>query len=121
MKKLIFFSVIILVIGASILPINAQNKKPKITFIELGSTNCIPCKKMQPIMKSLEKKYGEQLKVVFHDVNKDKDKVKQFNIKLIPTQIFQDENGKELLRHEGFYPEKEIDKFLQGRGLSFKK
>jgi thioredoxin 1 len=99
----------------------AQNKKPKITFIELGSVNCIPCKKMQPIMKSLEKKYGEQLKVIFHDVNKDKSKVDEFKIKLIPTQIFLDENGKEISRHEGFYPEVEIEKLLKGRGLTVKK
>jgi thioredoxin 1 len=32
--------------------------KPLITFYELGSVNCIPCRKMQPIMKSIEEKYG---------------------------------------------------------------
>jgi len=30
---------------------------PKITFIELGSVNCIPCKMMQPVMKEIEKEY----------------------------------------------------------------
>lgn len=42
--------------------------KPKVTFVELGSVNCIPCKAMQPVMKSIEEKYGEQVKVVFYDV-----------------------------------------------------
>jgi thioredoxin 1 len=93
--------------------------KPKITFIELGSVNCVPCKKMQPIMKSLEKKYGEQIKIIFYDVWKKehKDKSEKYGIKLIPSQIFQDENGKEIHRHEGYYPEAEIDKFLQSKGL----
>jgi thioredoxin 1 len=122
MKK---FSVLILIIITSLVLINrieAQSKKPKITFIELGSVNCIPCKKMQPIMKSLEKKYGDQLKVIFYDVWKkeNKDKSKIYGIKLIPTQIFQDENGKEIHRHEGYYPEAEIDKFLQSKGLKIK-
>ncbi len=27
----------------------------QVTFIELGSVNCIPCKAMQPIMRELEK------------------------------------------------------------------
>jgi len=40
----------------------------KVTFIELGSVRCIPCKQMQPIMKSIEEKYGKQVKVVFYDV-----------------------------------------------------
>jgi thioredoxin 1 len=94
--------------------------KPKVTFIELGSVNCIPCKKMQPIMKSIEEKYGAQVKVVFHDVWKDDQKhyAKEYGIKLIPTQIFLDQNGKEIFRHEGFYPEKEIDTLLQSKGLA---
>jgi len=93
--------------------------KPKVTFVELGSVNCIPCKKMQPIMKSIEEKYGSQVKVVFHDVWKEDQKhyAEKYKIGLIPTQVFLDENGKEFFRHEGYYPEKEIDKLLQKRGL----
>ncbi|MBI5475188.1 MAG: thioredoxin family protein [Ignavibacteriales bacterium] len=94
--------------------------KPRITFVELGSVNCIPCKKMQPIMKSIEEKYSGQVKVVFHDVWKEDQKqyAGQYGIKLIPTQVFLDQNGKEIFRHEGFYPEKEIDTLLQSRGLT---
>jgi len=99
----------------------AQTKdvSPQVTFVELGSVNCIPCKQMQPIMKSVERKYGDQIKVIFYDVWKDDQKkyAQQYGIKLIPTQVFLDENGKEFFRHEGFYPEAEIDKLLHGKGL----
>ncbi|MCU7492978.1 MAG: thioredoxin family protein [Bacteroidota bacterium] len=93
--------------------------KPRITFVELGSVRCIPCKQMQPVMKSVEKKYGRQIKVVFYDVWKEDQKKysRQYGIKLIPTQVFLDETGKEIFRHEGFFAEKEIDKFLQSKGL----
>ncbi len=96
--------------------------KPKITFVELGSVRCIPCKQMQPIMKSVENKYGGQLKVIFYDVWKDDQKkfADQYGIKLIPTQVFLNEQGKEIFRHEGFFPEKEIDKFLKLKGLNAK-
>lgn len=92
---------------------------PIITFIELGSVSCIPCKQMQPIMISLEKKYGSQLKVIFYDVSKkeNKEKSNEYEIQFIPTQIFLNQNGKEIHRHDGFYPEEEIDKFLQSNGL----
>ena len=43
----------------------------KIEFVELGSVNCIPCKKMQPVMESIESKYNGLVKVTFHDVWKD--------------------------------------------------
>ncbi len=117
-RDLILTFVLIFIIGISL---NAQSKevKPKITFVELGSVNCIPCKQMQPVMKAIEEKYGEQVKVVFYDVWKDDQKkyAQQYGIKLIPTQVFLDENGKEFFRHEGFYPETEIDKLLKGKGL----
>ncbi|GJQ31875.1 MAG: hypothetical protein HBSAPP04_07140 [Ignavibacteriaceae bacterium] len=100
---------------------DAQNSKGKVkvTFVELGSVNCVPCKKMQPIMKSIEEKYGNQIKVIFYDVWKDDQKkyADQYGVKLIPTQVFLDEKGVEFFRHEGFYPEKEIDKLLQKKGL----
>ncbi len=92
---------------------------PMVTFIELGSVKCIPCKAMQPVMKSIEGKYGRQLKVVFYDVWKAEQAhyAADFRIRVIPTQIFLDARGNEIMRHEGFYPEKEIDAFLQSRGL----
>jgi len=94
-------------------------EKAKITFIELGSDKCIPCKKMQPVMKAIEEKYGSQIKIIFYDVWKSehKDKAKKYKIRLIPTQVFLNEKGEEIHRHEGFYPEEDIDKFLQSKGL----
>jgi thioredoxin 1 len=93
--------------------------KFKIEFVELGSVNCIPCKKMQPVMKSIEEKYNGLVKVTFHDVWKDEAPAKKYGIDLIPTQVFLDDKGKEIMRHEGYYPEEEIDKFLQSQGINF--
>ena len=99
-----------------------QASTAKVTFVELGSVNCIPCKQMQPVMKAIEEKYGDQVKVVFYDVWKEDQKkyATQYGIKLIPTQVFFFFNGKEFHRHKGFYPEAEIDKILQGKGLKAK-
>jgi len=98
---------------------NKDSIKYKIEFVELGSVNCIPCKKMQPVMKSIEEKYKGLVKVTFHDVWKDEAPAKKYGIDLIPTQVFLDANGKEIMRHQGFYPEEEIDKFLQSQGVNY--
>ena len=97
-----------------------SQSKAKITFVELGSVKCVPCIQMQPIMKSVEEKYGEQIKVIFYDVWTDEGReyVEIYKIQLIPTQVFLDENEKEIFRHVGFFPEAEIDKFLQEQGLT---
>ena len=117
---------IVLILLSCILTINyAQNTqkknapKYKVTFIELGSVRCIPCQQMQVVMKSVEKKYGSQVKVVFHDVWTPEGKPfgKQYGIEAIPTQVFLDENGKEFSRHEGYFPEDELIKVLKSKGV----
>lgn len=96
--------------------------KYKVTFIELGSVRCIPCQKMQPIMKSIEEKYAGQVKVVFHDVWTPEGKpfASVYGIESIPTQVFLDENGKEYSRHVGYFPEEELVKVLKQKGVTEK-
>jgi thioredoxin 1 len=91
----------------------------KVTFIELGSVHCIPCIKMQPVIKSVKNKYGSQVNVIFHDVwtPEGKDAARHFVFNVIPTQLFLDSNGKEYSRHEGFFPEEELVKVLQQKGV----
>jgi thioredoxin 1 len=93
--------------------------KYKVTFIELGSVRCIPCQKMQGVMKSIEKKYGNQVKVVFHDVWTPEGKPfgEKYGIEQIPTQVFLDENGKEFSRHVGFFAEDELLEVLKTKGV----
>ena len=93
--------------------------KYKVTFIELGSVKCIPCQQMQPVMKSIEAKYGKDVKVDFHDVWTDAGKPYgvKYGIEAIPTQVFLDETGKEYYRHVGYFPEEELVKILQMKGV----
>lgn len=97
----------------------STSSKPLVTFVELGSVKCVPCRQMQPVMKAIEEKYGSQVSVVFYDVWKADQRryATQYGIRVIPTQVFLDQAGKEFFRHEGFFPETEIDKLLQERGL----
>jgi len=123
--SLFIFSVATLFMGCNG---NAQSKSKsvatvektyKVTFYELGSVRCIPCQQMQPVLKSIEEKYKDQVKVIFYDVwtPEGKEAAKKFTFDAIPTQIFLDENGKEFFRHVGFFPEDELVKVLQQKGV----
>ncbi len=92
---------------------------PKVTFIELGSVNCVPCKMMQPIMKEIEKEYAGQVRVIFYDVWTEAGRpyAQQYRIRVIPTQVFLDAQGKEYFRHEGYFPKEELVKVLQQEGV----
>ena len=90
-----------------------------VTFVELGSVRCIPCKMMQPIIKDIETDYAGQVKVVFHDVWTPEGEpfAASFKIRVIPTQVFLDKEGKEYFRHEGFFPKDDLIKILQQKGV----
>lgn len=81
---------------------------PKPKLLELGSHKCIPCKMMEPILADLKKNYADKLEVEFIDVWKVRSASRKYGIRVIPTQIFFSPDGKELFRHRGFMPKKDI-------------
>jgi thioredoxin 1 len=90
-----------------------------VTFVELGSVNCVPCRMMQPILRDIESTYRGQVKVVFYDVWTEEGKpfAKQYGIRVIPTQVFLDASGAEYFRHEGFFPREKLVEVLKTKGV----
>ncbi|MBU0650438.1 thioredoxin family protein [bacterium] len=91
-----------------------------VTFIELGSKQCIPCKMMEPIIEEIKEEYRGRVDVIFYDVWTEQGRPygEKYNITSIPTQIFLDKNGNEFFRHMGFFPKKEIIKVLNEMGIN---
>jgi thioredoxin 1 len=93
--------------------------KGKVTMLDIGAKECVPCKMMAPIMEELEKEYHEtgRAAIFFIDVWKHRDQAQRFGLRSIPTQIFYDKEGKEVARHEGFMDKKAIVAMLQKLGV----
>lgn len=91
--------------------------KGMVTMVDLGAKKCVPCKMMAPIMVKLEKAYEGKASVVFIDVWENREQAKRFKIRAIPTQIFFDEQGKEVFRHVGFFDEKSIVEQMKKMGI----
>lgn len=77
-------------------------------LVDLGSTTCVPCKAMAPILDELAETFEGQFEVVFIDVREDEDAGREYGVSIIPTQIFLDANGDELFRHQGFFSREDI-------------
>ncbi|MCE5187268.1 MAG: thioredoxin family protein [Planctomycetaceae bacterium] len=77
-------------------------------LVDLGAGKCIPCKAMKPILEELAASYKGSFETLFIDVWEKPGEGDKYGIKLIPTQIFFDADGKELFRHEGFFSKEEI-------------
>lgn len=87
---------------------NADVVKALPRLVDLGADKCIPCKMMAPILEELKTEYAGRLEVEFIDVWKNPGAGREYEIRVIPTQIFYDEKCKELFRHEGFYSKEDI-------------
>ena len=96
-----------------------KERSVKVTFIELGSVNCVPCKMMQPVMDKLEENFPNDVEVLFYDVWTEEENhyAQEYGIRVIPTQIFLDENGEEYFRHEGFFPYEQVVEVLERKGV----
>jgi len=104
--------------SATPMPAHSSGATPKVTFVELGSDKCVPCKEMRPVMDGIARAFGDQVDVVFYDVWKDDAPAKQYGIQYIPTQVFLDDKGVEFHRHTGFYPQEKIEALLLEHGLT---
>ena len=70
---------------------------------------CNPCKKVRPIVEDM-KREGFNFQMI--DVDYEKELVKQFEIKSVPTFILF-ENSKELNRISGAKTKDELEKFIK--------
>jgi thioredoxin 1 len=91
--------------------------KGMVTMVDLGATECIPCKAMAPILSKLKTDYAGRAAVIFIDVWKNPEQAPKFGIRAIPTQIFYDSSGKEVGRHTGFMSEAAIVEQLTRMGV----
>ena len=87
-------------------------KLPRV--VDLGADKCKACKELAPILEQLRKEYQGRVTVDFIDVWKNPKAGEPYKIRVIPTQIFFDADGKEVWRHEGFLPKADfIAKFAE--------
>jgi thioredoxin 1 len=99
------------------IPLQQALSSGKPTLAEFGWRTCIPCKQMKPILEELAGEYKGKLNMVIVEVYEQMELTRQHGIMAIPTQIFFDNNGKEIKRHMGLWPREEIIAQLKKMGI----
>ncbi|MFH1866216.1 MAG: thioredoxin family protein, partial [Candidatus Eisenbacteria bacterium] len=77
-------------------------------LLDLGSTTCVPCKAMAPILDEMRETFAGQFDVRFVNVKEDATLAREYGVRIIPTQIYLDEQGNELFRHQGFFSREDM-------------
>ncbi|MFH1639618.1 MAG: thioredoxin family protein [Chloroflexota bacterium] len=106
-------------VTSKIVPISLEEAltSGKPTLAELGSTSCIPCKEMRPILEQLAVEYKDRLNVVIVDVYESQESAQKYAITVIPTQIFFDSSGEIIAKHIGLLPKEDIIAQLKKMGV----
>ena len=87
-------------------------------LLEFGRGWCIPCKYMKPILKDMAKTYAGKAIVTTVDMDANKDLVRAFRIRMMPTQVFLTPKGKEFFRNEGTLERQQIMQIFTKMGLA---
>lgn len=78
------------------------------TVVEFGASSCTTCRNMKPILEATALQLQGRAHVVVIDLNKDYAAASQFNIRMMPTQVFFAADGRETGRHLGGMTQAEI-------------
>ncbi len=80
-------------------------------LVDFGAEWCPPCKKMEPVLHTLQEKYGSHYKLVKVDGGNDTDVMNANHVDALPVFIIY-KNGKEVWRKQGITTLEELRKNL---------
>lgn len=98
-------------------PVDKARASGTASLVDFGSTGCVPCDMLAPILETLREKYKGKVNVVFIHVGQEPILASRYGIQAIPVQIFFDKAGKEVFRHVGFFPQEQIEAKLSDMGV----
>ena len=125
-KKRLFLTVLtvaLLVTGLLLTGCSGKKEKVQVTeaavikpaeglpkMVDFWSPTCPPCRAMTPLLHELKTEYDHAFELEKVDVSlgENQQRAMKNQIQYIPTQIFYDENGKQIFRHTGFYSKEDI-------------
>ena len=89
-------------------------------LVEFFTKDCTWCKKQEPVLKSLQEKYRDELKIIRIDAEKYEDLAKEYEVKNYPTmKLFY--GAKEVKTLKGFEKEDALCRVIEDELLSKKK
>lgn len=86
--------------------------KGKPHFLEIGSDSCQSCQIMGRTLYKVKQK-NPQYNIEFINVQREREAAYELGVRMIPTQIIYDKDGKEVYRHIGLIGSRELHELFQ--------
>lgn len=81
-------------------------------LIDFTATWCGPCKMMEPVIKEVKQRLGDNIIILKVDIDRNPDAARAFSVQGVPTFVLI-KNGKTLWRQSGAMPLHEMLNHLQ--------
>lgn len=91
----------------------AALKSGRPTVVDFGSNSCLPCIRLRPVMRALKDAHKDRINVLFLEVSANRDLALSYKVRLVPTLIFFDAQGREVHREMGFMEQEAMEKVLR--------
>lgn len=95
----------------------AALKSGRPTLLDFGSKDCPACMRLRPVMGALKDAHKGRINVLYLEVRENRDLAMSYKVRLVPTVIFFDAQGREVHRETGFMGQEAMEKVL--RDLKF--
>ena len=82
-------------------------------LVDFTAEWCGPCKTMAPELKKLASEFGEKLKIIKIDIDKNQDLASKLQVKSVPTLILY-KDGKQVWRQSGAMMAHQLKSVLVG-------
>lgn len=90
-------------------PVDRARASGMPSIVDFGAKGCRPCDMLAPVLDALQTQYAGKMNVLFISVREEPVLAARYGISTIPVQVFFDKNGKELFRHNGFWPQAKLE------------
>ena len=96
--------------------VNAEEFKENVTtglvLADFFSTTCGPCKMLSFVLADVEKQFGDKIKILKIDFDKNKDLTAEYGVEGYPTLILM-KDGHEIKRMQGLQQKPAIVKMIE--------
>jgi thiol-disulfide isomerase/thioredoxin len=98
-------------------PVETARKTGKPVFVDFSASWCGPCKRLKPIVESLQKKYADKMVFVILDIDEQPFLAQHYGASSVPHLFFYDAEGRAAGDILGFVPEETLVKKFAELGV----
>lgn len=80
--------------------------------VNVGAAACVPCRLMAPVLERAARRYEGRARVLVIDIRTNREALKTYGVRVLPTQIFFNAAGERVATHEGFLSEAELTRAI---------